>query len=1293
MHFRVLRILYHFAVYAVGITVMLAAVLVTVIRLALPDIGIYRSEVEAWVSRYMGFPVAIRSIEATWQGWVPHLYLTDVDLLNRAGTSAITHFESARVSIAPVSTLLERRFVPRELTVSGFELSVIRGADGAISVEGVDIEDPSGNELGEWLFLQESIRIQRATVEWRDHMHGQEPILLTDVNVNLRTDGRRVQIEGSTVLPPTHGRTMDFALDATGDLLSANWSGDFYVSARDVNPERWYRDYRPLRIDTIGGNAEIRVWSTWSAAALEALTGELRYRNFEAAIGEASVHVSELAYRFDGRRTPDGGWIVDMNVRDLVTQHGLWPQANIRVHTERTGLDGQRRLRVTFDFLKLDDLAPLAARLDFIPQDLQQRLAGLSLAGELQRGEFVFDPAETIERQFRYDLSFARLSTGILDPSLPMIAEASGRVSGDLGGGTIALANDAAVIGLPATQLSDIRLREIDGTVHWARDGGTWQIETQGLRFRTPDFPVFAAGSLTVDGGSGRPFADFMLNVGAGDMMRVADYVPLLPKFRLKEWMEHSIAGGRLKSASMILRGVPAQFPFDDGGGRFQAIVDIEDGSLEYSTAWPGIEEIDTELVFDGRTLEARIAGARIFGSRIGSATARMPDILAPGKLLTLAGPVAGGTGDLARFIRESPLSADPILKRAAQSLSGGEFAMSLALDIPIRIEGRMAGVDGTLRLHDAELQSDIGRFHLRDISGTIAFSRTAVQGDSLSATFHGVPVDVSLAGSKDAGAGPAALTIRGAADQSFIVSRLTEYFPGLEQSRDILKKKIIGNGDWELKLGIFRDAAGSLRNHVDFHSDLRGIELTLPEPAGKTRIEERPLHISADLDGPEAGQVAIRYGDLLSADLSFARDGSQGLEAAVVRCGPEVAVPAAETGIHLVGNLEVLPLSEWWSVVRSFRGEEPPVSGPDPAFAADLRVARLRAMNQEFPETHLLAARNDSGWEVRFDGPELAGLLKYPGGTDRAVPLELSLDRLRLAGPGRARTRGSVDPRSLPAMQIEVAEFHYGDQKMGHLALHASPLDDGIIVDQFELHKPGLDVHGSGRWLRLDDRDESKFMITLHADQMNRMLRTFGYDVDTVRKGETDMSINATWAGAPMDFSLAELNGTLDIQIKKGQLLDMDPKAGRLFGLLSIQTLPRRLSLDFTDLFGKGMAFDHIRGRFDIMDGHAYTNDLQLRGPAANVSITGRTGLADQDYDQLVTVTPQIADTLPLASALFGPVGIGVGAVLYFAGEMFRTIHEKIDQILQYQYTITGSWDSPVIEKYKGQVTAGDSG
>jgi len=228
----------------------------------------------------------------------------------------------------------------------------------------------------------------------------------------------------------------------------------------------------------------------------------------------------------------------------------------------------------------------------------------------------------------------------------------------------------------------------------------------------------------------------------------------------------------------------------------------------------------------------------------------------------------------------------------------------------------------------------------------------------------------------------------------------------------------------------------------------------------------------------------------------------------------------------------------------------------------------------------------------------------------------------------------------------------------------------NGISIDQFNFSKPGLEINGKGTWRLVNNIDHSQFNIDLKATKLDVMLETFNYDVAAIKEGETKLKIDSYWEGPPNNFSFDILSGKINIEVDKGEFLDINPSAGRLFGLLSIQTLSRRLSLDFSDLFSEGLVFDQISGDFSLEKGNAYTNNLIMTGPSADITITGRTGLSEKDYDQVMTVTPQVANSIPVASALFGPVGIGVGAVIFLAGEVFKSIPEQIDKFLRYQYT-----------------------
>lgn len=1286
---RLLRLIYHYAVYAVGITVLLAAVCVTIIRLLLPDIGIYRGEVEAWVSRYMGYPVAIHSLNATWYGWIPHLHLTNIDLLNEAGTKPITHFESAEIRIDPLATLARRTFIPRELTISGFKLSVARKSDGAISIQGIDVGDmetaqTADNELADWLLRQKTIKIEHATVGWVDYMLGQEPIELSDVALTLRNDGDRLQVEGSALLPRTYGNRMDFAFDARGDVLTSKWSGEFYLFASDVNPDHWYRNYRPLNMNISGGSADIKVWSTWKEAVLTGLEGELHYRDFAAQIGHSNLRVEEMGYGFSGRRTPAGGWNLDMRVHDLVTEHGLWPAANVHVRAEPLNRGPEFRYEVGFDYLKLDDLLPLVSQLDFVPDSARDMLRTLNLAGEVRNGTLRFDPEAPPARQFSFDAKVSGFSTQFKFKHAAL-ANTSGHVSGTLERGRIRFNGDAVEVQLPSFSIPHLQLRDLHGDLNWTRDDTGWRVATDRVAFATPDFSASAAGSIALGHEEQSPQIDLVAEVGSGSVEAISRYIPETPEFHLKEWLGRAVLSGRLTGANAVLRGRLSDFPFDDHSGRFQALVNAENVVLDYSDLWPPVDDLGAEIQFEGRKMHAQLRGGKIFDADVVHGTTDISDLLAPQKTVSVAGRVSGTVVDLAHFIEQSPLVHDPLLDRLRNALSGGDMALDLALNLPVHDPDRQPEVSGRLELSGSKLDSHLGDFSLEDIEGQVEFTRTDARGSGLNAKFYDRAVSVAVSGSKINPDDPPSLTVYGSADEAFIVDRLTGSFPALATAHAALLSRMRGSTDWRLNIGFLQDPENhELRHRLEISSGLEGMMLDLPRPLGKAMNENVPLHITRVIGTGAASDIELQYGSILSARIATSDPAGRTPAGAHLHFGATDDVSRREGGVYLSGTLDELSVSDWMHVFKA--DEDGNQHGlPDlRGLAADLQVGSLEFLHQKFNDVSVSADTVDQRWRAHLDGAGIAGDISLGHGTDTDAKIDMQLQRLHVARiepePGGER----MDPRRLPPLNIDVSDLSYDDKNLGHLALQSTPLPDGIAINQFAFTKPDLGIVGKGTWTRSTDEDHSRFNITLHADEIDSMLQTFGYNVASIRKGETDLGIDADWNGAPADFSLDRLNGTLNMRIRKGQLLDVEPKAGRLFGLLSIQTLPRRLSLDFSDLFGKGLAFDTIEGNFAIADGNAYTNDLHLSGPSADVIVTGRTGLAVQDYDQVVTVTPQIANTLPVASALFGgPVGMGVGAVLYLAGEMFKSLHEGIDRLLRYQYTITGRWDDPVIEKF----------
>ena len=1293
---RINERLYHAILYLIAALVLLAAVAITGIRLALPDIGRYKSAVETWATEEMENSVIVDSISAEWQGWIPSLSLRGVHLRNRDGTENIISFDTATVEISPLMSLWTLQPVPRRIVISGLQVSVSRLADGALLVEGIgDAHGGQQNEFAEWLFGQDRIEVQDTAIIWVDHKLGQDPIHLTGVRLAIQTDGARSQVTGELVLPGKYGENMRFALDATGAIWTSDWSGEIYAAATQVNPDSWYREYRPRQITPAGGSADLELWSTWDKAKPVGLQGHVTYRDFVVLSAAETLNVAEVSGRFRGEKLPGKDWHLSLNLERLETENGAWPATNLEFVVP---VNPGQRFALGFDYLDLADLMPLAAGMEFIPGPARKLLDRASIRAELLDGLVVYDGHPDSTAPLSYDFEFRKLDAD-LGPDRPGAGNLSGRLRGSSIAAHLTLEGTGGRFDIPEMYSNQLRFDRIDGALSWARTIPGWELRTDYFYMENDDMSLALRGGFELDEAQPSPYLDLVAELRSKRLENMYRYMPYTPKFRIREWMERALHAGYADSAIAVLRGYAHEYPFRNNNGQLRGVVTLSRCIVEYSPHWPIVDNVDAEILFDNEVMTANILRGSVFDAQITRSAGVIHDLTKRPKIVDLDGNVKGVEKDLEIFISQSPLARDKILKYANQSLVAGNFDMDLDMVIPIRAPQLQMTMAGKLNLDQARLVSGDSNVELEQVNGAVSFTRDSVFGRDLAALFAGQPVTLGMSGSKNSPHKPPAFTITGHSTDEFIVKQIAQRFPGAAGFAAGLGKRMSGETGWQARFS-FEQSPEGLDQKLVISSDLYGLALNLPRPLWKSTYDRRVLTVSKTL--LDTTPTEMKYEGGFHAKLHPGQD--KALEQLDVFLGSTLLTRPAGTGVNVTGYMDKLLVDEWRDTFAPFtpgQGRAPPPAAAEPVsagarqrgsagflgsadFNIDLETGRLEIFSRSFPDTSLQASRRKGDWRVAVQGETLEGEFYLPRLHSTENRVEVNLDKLVLSKVDDAEAAGKADPGTLPPLRAEIADLTYGDYRLGSMQVTASPSANGLSFEEIRFEKPEMTITGAGIWEKPFNRNRSNFSIDLKADKLHKMLETFGYDAAAIKAGKTRISIDAGWDGSPGEFSLDKLAGTFEIRVKKGQLLEVSPAAGRLFGLLSIQTLPRRLTLDFTDLFGKGLAFDKITGNFNIASGNAYTNDLHLTGPSADVLISGRTGLSDQDYDQLVTVTPQIADNLPLASALLGPVGIGVGAVLYLAGNMFESINDNIDKMLRYQYTITGNWHNPKIEKVK---------
>ena len=1282
---NIIKRIYHFVLYAFSFVVLTSAIIITVVRLALPGIGSYRQQTADWLSEYMNYPVAISNIDANWNSWTPNLHLHQVSILDPASNEHIMNFDSVLISIDIFKSLIRSEITPESITVSDLSLTLIRRQDGSVTASKYlpdDFKDkhPSNDALTKWFLAQKNILVKRAQITLVDLNKNDDPFLLSDVTLRMRNNDYRTQIEGTAILPTAYGHILNFALDASGDVLTSDWFGEIYLEGKNINISPLLAKIEAIDVENHEGTADIKIWSTWNQSKLRQLEGQVTLNELILGDNQSKVHINKLIGSFAAIRRTDKGIELALDIEELVTANGIWPRSVISLKKIYNDEHDKYRYIASASYLNLDDLDSIRNIISNLP-DKFLATNNFKFTGNLHNSLVKYDPTLEPSEQLYIEYEFSQLGGEINDPPLKFEG-LSGHIQGTQREGNIRITSDAIELELGKLLTHSLIFYELNTELNWQFQNDDLLISTHLLDAHTQDFNLQLKGNLKFNQDRKFPFIDMLLELSNGEVDKIASYLPINTPEKVTRWLSNSLVSGKIPSAEFAFRGWMDDYPFKNNEGIFQGFAEVSHGTLDYHQAWPPIERINAEVIINGDTLTIEASSGNIYDSKITKTSAVIANLAATDvkKSVVISGHINSELKDGLLFIKNSPLHTNSSLKDLpSHNISGG---MGLDLNLEIPLPPGLILVDGTISLHDALIDSDIG-IKLTDLDGTIDFTQISVSAEGIKARYFNHPVELAMVSNHGS---PLRSTLSGSADGQFISAQLIRHFPSLESLKPEIEKRIKGTCFWEVSI-INPDSSSNLKpgKKLVITSTLEGLSIDLPTPLSKS-FASAPLELSIRFPEKNKQEITIQYANILDGIIDISDVSGEKLVTTSLAFGNKTVLNNRKNELSITGNIDHLIVSEWFDLI-SFNSNEDNLNANNKPVSMNIQVGSLEFINQSFSHVNLKLNDIDSGYHLTINAEDINGDVKF----DRLAhnnPVNINLQRLNLV---KNKSEGNnekneIIPDVIPPLNIKISELSYNNIDLGQMNLTTSRIDNGLSVDNINFNKPDMTINGAGIWNIINNKQHSKFNFTLNAASMKAMLETFNYDVTTIEDGKITLALDAQWQGTPIDFSLNNINGNLHMDIGKGRFTDIDQSAGRLFGLLSLQTLPRRLSLDFSDLFGKGLAFDVIAGHFDIDNGNAYTNNLAMSGPSVNIDVSGRTGLVDKDYDQIATITPKVSNSLPVASALFGPIGVGVGAVIYIASEIFHSLPEKIDTILRKQYTITGAWDNPQITKINQQ-------
>ena len=1128
-----------------------------------------------------------------------------------------------------------------------------------------------------WALDQPRLSLVDSQAVWIDRRSGSAEVALGDVTLQVLRGGGGYRFSGSFAMPEA-GR-VEFAVDVDDSPLAPSWTGEVYTRLHDVGLHHTGLNARRLGGERFAGRVSGEVWSTWTREGFVEAEGTVRAEVPGVVRGHIRRGFDELDAGFRIERVSDG-W--KLAVRDLVvsTPRGEWPRTGIgaRWTPPRGGEDGI--VVVSADHARIDDLMAVLAPDDTSGSPELNALIASTPRGSLEDLHISAPLTDRIEfERTRARGRFVDLGLGRkTDPV--SIEGASGRFEASAQGLVADAETGKLQINLPRWFAHPLRGESLTGTV-------TALPSPEGLRIRFERVNVATStGAMAAHGWVLAPRdrrdleLDLSLDVGPS---RVAAARALLAGRVLPEpvagWLENAAPDGDVREAHVVIRRRSSQTPASRSGPTIEAVAELSFPSFRYARGWPELVDVSGRLLWrDGRQLEVQVASGRILDSNIRTGSITVSDVNTEIPKAEVRGSAEGASTDLVRFLMHSPLRS-----RFAPVFDGWTIGgdSTVDFDLGLRFErGRtQATVGGKIVLADNRISIPVLGRDIEAVAGAIEFDNATVGSDGLTAVWREEPLHAVIGASPESG-NAARLSIEGRMTGRMLAGYLHD--AGIADSprpEDYpLLNRIDGDAACTVTIDIPGAGVSGRAWRLNAVASLEGVAIDLPAPFGKPAESARELVIESAIVPESESVIHVRYDNLASAVFGLVQDaGRLRLDRGMVRLDAQPATMPDTTGVTVHGAVPALDGGDWLDLLGSFGTGTAPDANPsafDHVRELSISAESVTAIGARFPDSRIRGKRGaDGAWSMQVSGPNLEGTVKIPRDL-QAEPLSAELDRF-VFEPYSAGTRRSplnLDPAALPGISLTAGKVVLGKFDLGTVRLTTVPTEGGMKIERFEVRTRGFSGDGSGAWSLGGAGHRTEFDVRVHGDDLGRMLDALGYDGSAVDGGVTDVSMTGSWTGTPADFAPERLRGVLHLNSTDGNLTQIQRGVpGRVFGLLTFTSLPRRLLLDFGDLFRRGIEFGRIEGSFAIENGNAYTDDLVMDSDTALIEVVGRTGLVDGDYDNLITVTPKISSGLP-----FVPIW------------MLQKLLDRnvFDKAFAYQYTVTGPWDEPAIDLVRTQ-------
>lgn len=1256
---------------ALTLLTILAAVVVGIGKLLMPYSVHYQPELEAWLSKSFNQPVSIESFSGQWKAFGPRISLQGLTLMPEGLRSEIA-ISRAALDIKPLNVLIPGRPL-YSFRIIGADLSLERKSDGRYVLSGLGVSDnDSARDPSPRLrdvALNGEVRLQDITLSFDDPERSIH-LVLSNVNGRLTADGRNVSAEIKASLTNRDRSRVVGDLDATAQVrldsdqqpAEAHW----HIKTGELILAELVRQLPHHPLVPVSGRLNAEVWGEWQQDSPQQMEGVFDLRDAQLSSLTGPLKVDHLNSLFNFRFTQRKNWRLDLSDTSVVYAGNEWSSERFSV---ARNLSEDLGLWVSSDYLELE-----------FPLLLTQRIIAtyntpwpVAIPSRAQGGvtnlDFILD-AKWHLKMMNGQLDNGRFWGWEKGPDIEGI---NAQIQLDSGLGNVSFNGPAVKLDWLSTfrrpviaAFTDCKLE-----VQWANKT-EWRFDLNYCRVENDDISGF--GRVRMAWGEGKPNIDVNVVMSRGDISRFGDYWPenVMNKNTL-HWLRTSLLSGEVFDGRFSMVGDLDDFPFLNHSGKLQAMAPGRNVNIKFADGWPYVRRVEGVAYFEDRSMYVEGKIGNTVGARVDKVTASIGDLKTPA--LDVTWNTSTTLPNLVRYIRNTPL-LDGLDLDPDQFEFEGKSEIDGHLHLRLGESSGPLQVEGSLSLKDNKFTDLASGVVIDGISGKLEYSRDGLKASGLPGLFRGFPVNLDIISNWNEDEVFRTHVYGDLPVEIVIPDELFELEP--------LFFRATGTSHWDVSLSVASVQDNDDREvWLEVYSDLQGVNIDLPAPMAKPDDHIWPIVVRYPIRA-EQHVLSAEFPGIMQMKMELSKDDSSPVRAAIELGGKVDALPG-EGLFSVNGSTSSFDLDGWTDLAIDKFSESDNDDGLT-LQTASVDAAQISIFDRQFEDVGLWMKYEDGIITGTFDSQDIDGSVRYYKNEEGSHSMSGEFERLIMPDPVAEGMTVETDPADLPEMHFYCKQFGYLGMDLGETRIEGYPVANGFHIESVEAQSAGFIFNARGDWIRDGQDERSDFNVRVTSESLGSVLEAMDIS-SAMRGGQTLVHFDAWWEGPPAAFELQRLNGEMDFSIVQGNILTADPGAGRMLGLISLTELPRRLAMDFRDVFGDGFSFDEAKGTMNLKDGTSHTDDTVLSSTAAEITFVGTTDLVDQTFDYEFAVRPGVSKTLPVIGAIAGgPIGAAAGLALQ------AMLRDALGEAAEARYTIRGPWEDAQIEKVEEQQASENS-